>query len=760
MRSYQMAWSIHNVHDDVHDADNFFRREPGASTATDGTMDMAYALILASEQWGDAPAWDPVCHYSRTPGHTYLEWATRMVGEIWESTVHHSRHLGTSTASNENAGYFLKIGNWAGSNARTGHLTRPSDHMMQHLRAFKAICQNPHSDWQRVINVTYDSHRFVRQHTNVPGREPGAMPNSGVLPDFMRFDPENSTPQPDGTGNVWLLPTQGEGNSRGERFHETYFDGASHWNACRVPWRLGAGMLFAGYNRYEEITIGALHDFHVGLGLAWEGAVRGRWLDGTSASSGAAGNNAFTGPMLVPAAIFGAQGRPNAARGREWFHDGWTVATTSRAVNPNSFNSYGDYINIQAMIAASGNEWTPVGSSLTIINGTTVDGFDYVRRVVPGARVPLRCDDAEFSFWEVEGADFWPGYDHSTAATVIKMPLHQDVVATAVVGGKVERFPLTASYTQGGTVSRQHYPRELYPGQNIELRAMADPGFRFVNWTGSGIDILRSTAAALEVAMPANAAGIMATFEQIPTHRLTVEDGGFGATSDSLRFEGLAVAINAGTREGYAFDGWTSSPEVDFVDAHSAAASFIMPANAVTVTASWYALDPGVLNTGVVFAHIYTESAGEPLGFHSAASGLYAEFDATQHQDVVLTLPPWPAGSEGELHSLHRDIYVALPLTPMGQALDVTLYSIRINDQHVFGPMQTHTPPGPRPFEPGSVGTLNPVTIAESGNANATAADAFAEANMLLRTFYPPAGAFRIYEDDVVEVVVRVGDGG
>jgi len=66
-----------------------------------------------------------------------------------------------------------------------------------------------------------------------------------------------------------------------------------------------------------------------------------------------------------------------------------------------------------------------------------------------------------------------------------------------------------------------------------------------------------------------------------------------GAQSDGTQtivdqLEGATVNIDAGTRAGYNFDGWTSSPAVTFADA----TSFVMPASAVTITANWVPSTP------------------------------------------------------------------------------------------------------------------------------------------------------------------------
>jgi endo-1,4-beta-D-glucanase Y len=429
--SYQMAWSIHHVWQG--NRPGFFRREAGPSTATDGTMDMAYALILAAEQWGDVPAWSPTHPYERREGYTYHEWARRMVQEIFDVTVHHSRHIGTGSGSTENAGYFLKIGNWANSNQAAGRLSRPSDHMMQHLKAFAEI--NPERDWQRVINVTYDSHRFIREWEEIAGSD------TGILPDFIRYDHNNSKPQPDGTGNVWLIPPQ---NTNGGSFHETSSDGAAHWNACRVPWRLGVDVLFSGTapHAHSDKTIQAINTWHAALNDNNFTSVQGRWLDGSPNRTVGATSNAFGGPMLVPAAVFGPQ---------EWFDSGWTRATPA---NPGNFNFYGDYINILTMIASTGNEWTPVGNELTINGGTTANGLNHMRRVVAGARVPLYADEAgleRFEKWNISGAEFWQGYDETMPNTYIMMPADTAVKAAVVLGAfeEVAIVPIGAVLSEG-----------------------------------------------------------------------------------------------------------------------------------------------------------------------------------------------------------------------------------------------------------------------------------------------------------------------
>ncbi|MCL2225230.1 MAG: dockerin type I domain-containing protein [Defluviitaleaceae bacterium] len=693
--SYQMAWSIHHVFGGAQrpGSPGFFQRETGPSTATDGSMDMAYALILASEQWGHEPAWCPVHRYNRTVGHTYLEWARRMVQELFDTTVHHSRHAGASTEATVNAGYFLKIGNWAGSNTAGGRLSRPSDHIMQHLKAFAEV--NPQRDWQRVINVTYDSHRFVRQwhQPGGQGATAGPLPNTGILPDFIRFDHVNSNPQPDGTGNIWIIPPQHTG---GGSFHETSSDGATHWNACRVPWRLGVDLLFSGRtpHQYSDITIAALNNWHAQQNNNNFNSVHGRWLDGRPNTDqwGNIGqtSNAFGGPMLVPAAVFGPQA---------WLNSGWQRANPALPA-PSSFNFYGDYINILTMVAASGNEWTPVGSPLTVTDGTTANGHTHMRRVVAGARVPLRANQqnpALFGGWVVtEDVQFWPGYTAAMPNTYIIMPRNTHVFAIA--DGTPPVTHMLTIITDG---TNPQGAGNRIEGNTVSVNAGENAGSAFLRWTIADCAYTADISALHGIDPTA-----WATTFTMPTHPVTL------------------------TAE------WTTYPDIN----HATLFLYMFTLSAAGAD-DW--------STG---------------GFNNASAGSQMHFDITAHQDIThsVTWPNATDGRAGVLHGTHRDIYVALPLAARSpDMLPVSLYGIRVNGVDVFGAV-SHAPVGSRWLVPGTIGSAATHDFVSFGGAMANAAatnTAFADAGMELRTFFLPANAFLIPPGATVDFILRVGDG-
>lgn len=64
-------------------------------------------------------------------------------------------------------------------------------------------------------------------------------------------------------------------------------------------------------------------------------------------------------------------------------------------------------------------------------------------------------------------------------------------------------------------------------------------------------------------------------------------NGGNGATTGGEYTEDEEISIDAGTKSGYRFTGWTSSNGGSFADASSASTTFTMPANDTTITANW-----------------------------------------------------------------------------------------------------------------------------------------------------------------------------
>jgi endo-1,4-beta-D-glucanase Y len=166
------------------------KERPGdASSATDGDLDIAYALLLADRQWGSAGEVN------------YRVEARKVIRAIMEYEVN---------ASSE----YLLIGDWATSSDVHLNGTRGSDFMPGHLEAFTADdVDGLKGSFAKLTKRTYQIFKEVRH------------PETGLIPDFIVSPLKN--PQP------------------GDGFLE-HSDDRWGYNSCRIPWRIGVHYLLTG----------------------------------------------------------------------------------------------------------------------------------------------------------------------------------------------------------------------------------------------------------------------------------------------------------------------------------------------------------------------------------------------------------------------------------------------------------------------------------------------------------------------------------
>lgn len=158
---------------------------PHNDSATDGDMDIAYALILAHGQWGSTGKVD------------YLGKARTLITEGLK-------------AANLGPGHRTLLGDWD----RNGVNTRASDWMPGHFQAYFGATGD--ATWLKARDTAYGLIAdLTRSHA----------PATGLMPDFVVGDPPR--PAPPG-------------------FLERPQDGDYSWNACRLPLRLAADLAHTG----------------------------------------------------------------------------------------------------------------------------------------------------------------------------------------------------------------------------------------------------------------------------------------------------------------------------------------------------------------------------------------------------------------------------------------------------------------------------------------------------------------------------------
>ena len=320
---YLMAWQIRGR------AGPWTTTGISMSTATDGALDMTYALLVADRQWGGNPHGRTNTNggNATTNDSEYLYWSRGAMRQLLLSSV--NRDVPTAST----ATHTMTVGNWVGGNNR--RITRPSDFMITHWRSFasvgNAVTSGSTTSWAQVISGT---NRAINE---------GAHGTTGLLPDFLWYGSPNTAQN---TTNDWRWRPLGASPSDGlSHWNENVTNDSRYaWNACRVPWRIGLDILHTGTTSPINAVVRRMNDSMNSRTGTRFSAIRGGPLTGELTGSSGRG---FSAPYLVTAAAYGPV---------NWMTNGWDWA---RAINVSPDN-YNCYIMVLSMIAASGNWWCPI----------------------------------------------------------------------------------------------------------------------------------------------------------------------------------------------------------------------------------------------------------------------------------------------------------------------------------------------------------------------------------------------------------------
>jgi endo-1,4-beta-D-glucanase Y len=163
----------------------------GQDSASDGDLDIAYALLLADKQWGSGGAID------------YHAEALKVIAAI---------RTGDLDASSR----WVLLGNWVDRSDSHYKSTRTSDFMPGHFASFGVASGD--GEWSGLLDAEYGL---------VDTMQTAFAADTGLLPDFIT----------DPTGSPAPAPAN---------FLESVNDGRYGYNACRDPWRLGVHYLTSG----------------------------------------------------------------------------------------------------------------------------------------------------------------------------------------------------------------------------------------------------------------------------------------------------------------------------------------------------------------------------------------------------------------------------------------------------------------------------------------------------------------------------------
>ena len=162
-------------------------------------------------------------------------------------------------------------------------------------------------------------------------------------------------------------------------------------------------------------------------------------------------------------------------------------------------------------------------------------------------------------------------------------------------------------------------------GQTITLAASPDPGYEFTGWDSSDVTVVSGT-----FVMPANNVTVTAVYTAIE-YDITVDgDNGTETASLPTATMGQTITLEADPEDGYEFSEWTTTTSgVTFVDKNNEVTTFTMPANNVTVTAVYTAIEYDITvdgDNGTETASESTATMGEEITLTASPNPGY-EFD-------------------------------------------------------------------------------------------------------------------------------------
>ncbi|MCR5720601.1 MAG: hypothetical protein K6F84_08545 [Lachnospiraceae bacterium] len=250
-----MAWIQSDNGSALIDGDDGSMESKPTDSATDGDMDVAYALLCADKVWGSDGEFD------------YKTMAVDMINDIM-----------TYEISPET--YLPLLGDWAyGLDASSRHYngTRSSDFLMTHFLSYYNATQDER--WMKVYDNTY---ALIKQ-----GVEDY---KTGLLPDFWQWNDSEKKYYP---ADAYFL----------EDISDSYYG----YNSCRTPWRIGTDYLISKNETAKEFA-DAIDSFICESCNGKPGnIVAGYKLDGTKANFEDA--LCFTVPFLLTA---------KCAENKEW----------------------------------------------------------------------------------------------------------------------------------------------------------------------------------------------------------------------------------------------------------------------------------------------------------------------------------------------------------------------------------------------------------------------------------------------------------
>lgn len=284
-----MAWN------QLRNCQNAGEEVGGDNSATDGDLDIAYALLLADRKWGSA-------------GYiNYRAEANKVISAIKEQEI-------------DPVSQFVRIGDWVDrvDDGQYAHTTRSSDFMVSHFKAF-ADASGDHS-WSLVRDRTYSIVNSIRDRFS---------PNTSLMPDFIVDVPNH--PRPASPDFI-----EGEG------------DGEFSWNAVRYPWRIALDYLLYDEQRAYDALVPVNHWIKKASAGNPNNIAETYKLNGTYPEESGFDSTAFVSMFAVAATIDPSN--------QQWLDALW-LDMNQKSIEDEDY--YGNTLKLLSMISITGHWQKP-----------------------------------------------------------------------------------------------------------------------------------------------------------------------------------------------------------------------------------------------------------------------------------------------------------------------------------------------------------------------------------------------------------------
>lgn len=169
--------------------------------ASDGDIDIAFALLMADKQWGS------------DGDINYRQEALTTINAIMQEEINHET-------------WSVKLGDWSDSSEPNYYYgTRSSDFITSHFKSFALATGD--ANWNLVVDQCYEITDMIQNSESA---------TTGLMPDFILHT--NTTP-----------------TAAGANYLEDQYDGKYYYNACRFPWRIGTDYLVNNDNRAKNAVL-------------------------------------------------------------------------------------------------------------------------------------------------------------------------------------------------------------------------------------------------------------------------------------------------------------------------------------------------------------------------------------------------------------------------------------------------------------------------------------------------------------------------